>query len=158
MSKSRTNKEPLAPTIAGYDNLLGGISGLIATARQTAVRAVNAVMTATYWDIGRQIIEFEQGGKSRAAYGARLLEQLSVDLTVRHGRGYSVDNLERFRLLYVHFPLPEISATALRKSAAPVRLSDRESSASPKYQLTRPQEKVLAAELEKTRKQLESRT
>jgi len=126
---SKTGKISLSPALAGYDHLLGGINELIATARQTSVRAVNAVMTATYWDIGRQVIEFEQGGKSRAAYGAGLLERLSADLIARHGRGFSVDNLERFRLLYLRFPLPEISATALRKSSRQVPTSPKSATA-----------------------------
>jgi predicted nuclease of restriction endonuclease-like (RecB) superfamily len=104
----------------GYDHLLVGIHALITTARQVSVRAVYAVMTAAYWDIGRQIVEFEQGGKSRAVYGAGLLEKLAADLTARRGRGFSVDNLERFRLFYQRFPLPKISATALRKFEIPV--------------------------------------
>ncbi len=110
--------------MAGYEHLLGGIDDLITTARSLTVRAVNVFMTATYWDAGRQIVEFEQGGKARAAYGTALLERLSTDLAARHGRGFSVDNLERFRLLYLRFPMPEISATALRKSASPIRISD----------------------------------
>ncbi|WP_395746809.1 YhcG family protein [Prosthecobacter sp.] len=73
-------------------------------------------MTATYWDAGRQLVEFEQGGRVRAAYGDALLERLSADLTAKHGRGFSVDNLERFRLFYLRFPLPEISAMPLRIS------------------------------------------
>jgi hypothetical protein len=119
---AKTSKAALTLVGAEYDHLLGGIHALITTARQVSVRAVNAVMTATYWDIGRQIVEFEQGGKARAAYGTSLLGSLSADLTARHGRGFSVDNLERFRLFYQRFPLPEISATALRKSISLIRL------------------------------------
>ena len=119
---SRTKSPPLraasTPLPAGYGHLLGGIDHLITTARSLTARAVNAVMTATYWDAGRQIVEFEQGGKARAAYGAALLECLSADLTRKHGRGFSVDNLERFRLLYLRFPMPEISATPLRISGS----------------------------------------
>lgn len=107
------------PVVAAYDHLLDDLHALIATARQVAVRAVNATMTATYWDIGRQLVEFEQGGRSRAAYGAGLLQGVSASLTSRHGRGFSVDNLERFRLFYQRFPLPDISATPSRKSRQP---------------------------------------
>ena len=114
--KSRSIKTLSEPQVPGYEHLLGGIDLLITTARTFAVRATNAVMTATYWDAGRQIVEFEQGGKARAAYGAALLVRLSADLTAKHGRGFSVDNLERFRLFYQRFPLPGISATPLRIS------------------------------------------
>jgi hypothetical protein len=51
-------------------------------------------MTATYWEIGRRILEFEQGGKKRAAYGEELLDKLATDLTARFGRGFSVTTLE----------------------------------------------------------------
>lgn len=119
MSKKKppSVKPTVAPAMAGYARLLGDIDHLIATARSLSARAVNAVMTATYWDAGRQIVEFEQGGKSRAAYGAALLERLSSDLTAKHGRGFSVDNLERFRLLYLRFPMTGKSATPLRISS-----------------------------------------
>ncbi|MCX6880535.1 MAG: PDDEXK nuclease domain-containing protein [Verrucomicrobia bacterium] len=121
---SKSVKAVSEPVAAGYEHLLGGIDLLIATARSFAARAANAVMTATYWDAGRQIVEFEQGGRARAAYGAALLERLSTDLTTKHGRGFSVDNLERFRLLYLRFPLPEISATPLRISESPIRKAE----------------------------------
>ncbi len=122
--KSKSVKALPEPLVADYGHLLGGIDILITTARSFAVRATNAVMTATYWDAGRQIVEFEQGGKARAASGAALLERLSADLTAKHGRGFSVDNLERFRLFYLRFPLPGISATLLRISESPIRKSE----------------------------------
>ncbi|ETJ33350.1 hypothetical protein Q604_UNBC12190G0001, partial [human gut metagenome] len=52
-------------------------------------RSVNALMTATYWEIGRRIVEFEQGGEARAAYGAQLIKRLSKDLSLRFKRGFS---------------------------------------------------------------------
>ena len=114
--KSKSVKSVSEPLVPEYEQLLGRIDLLILTARSFAARAANAVITATYWDAGRQIVEFEQGGKARAAYGAALLERLSADLSTKHGRGFSVDNLERFRLFYLRFPLSGISATSLRKS------------------------------------------
>jgi hypothetical protein len=82
----------LAP--ANYDSLIGTIRSLVETARHSAARSVNALMTATYWEIGRRIVEFEQGGCERAIYGAKLLAKLSEDLSERLGRGFSRDNLE----------------------------------------------------------------
>ena len=61
-------------------------------------------MTATYWEFGRRIVEFEQGGSKRAAYGEELLRTLSADLSTRFGRGFSVDNLELFRAFYLAYP------------------------------------------------------
>lgn len=52
-------------------------------------------MTATYWEIGRRIVEFEQGGKERATYGDELLERLAEDLTARFGRGFARPSLSR---------------------------------------------------------------
>jgi predicted nuclease of restriction endonuclease-like (RecB) superfamily len=74
-------------------------------------------MTATYWEIGRRIVEFEQRGAERAQYGKGLLKRLSGELVARFGRGFSQDNLERFRLFYLRFPLDLISETASRKSS-----------------------------------------
>jgi predicted nuclease of restriction endonuclease-like (RecB) superfamily len=102
-----------------YGDLVGGIAEVLETARRTSIRTVNAVMTATYWEIGRRIVEYEQGGKERAEYGEATLAQLSRDLTNRYGRGFGADNLQRFRLFYVAYPSEEIYATASRKSLAP---------------------------------------
>ena len=77
--------------------VLSDVSELLETARVQAARAVNAVMTATYWEIGRRIVEHEQSGKDRADYGVRLLEQLACDLTARFGRGFGRENLRSMR-------------------------------------------------------------
>ena len=94
-----------------YPALVKDLSGLLETARRSSARAVNALMTATYWEIGRRIIEFEQRGAKRAEYGAELLEKLSADLTRRFGRGFSRPNLQRFREFYLRFPLKQIRST-----------------------------------------------
>ena len=94
-----------------YPALIKDLSGLLETARRSSARAVNALMTATYWEIGRRIIEFEQHGATRAEYGAALLEKLSADLTGRFGRGFSRPNLQRFREFYLRFPLKQIRST-----------------------------------------------
>ncbi len=53
--------------------LLESLRSLIAQARQQVLRSVDVVQVQTYWHIGRHIVEFEQGGQARAAYGKRLL-------------------------------------------------------------------------------------
>jgi predicted nuclease of restriction endonuclease-like (RecB) superfamily len=113
VSKSR-NKNLPAPTeaaVPGYEKVLGGVVQLLEHARRASARAVNAVMTATYWDIGRRIVEFEQGGKDRSQYGAKLLERLSADLIGRFGRGFSVINLRQMRRFYVFWPSGQIRQT-----------------------------------------------
>ena len=59
-----------------YSGLVRDVSTLLESARGAAARAVNTLITATYWEIGRRIVEFEQGGAKRAAYGAELLDNL----------------------------------------------------------------------------------
>ena len=109
-------KRPYQKTIslkasAEYGGLIGGIAELLDAARRNAARAVNALMTATYWEIGRRIVEFEQRGKKRAEYGEELLQRLAQDLTGRFGRGFSYPNVNKFRQFYLAFPSPRILST-----------------------------------------------
>ena len=94
----------LVPKLEGYDDVLGGISKLLETARRASARSVNAVITATYWQVGRRIVEFEQGGQDRAAYGQLLMKRLAEDLTKRFGRGFSLSNLKSMRQFYLIWP------------------------------------------------------
>jgi predicted nuclease of restriction endonuclease-like (RecB) superfamily len=103
----------------GYPALLKDLSGLLESARRASARAVNALMTATYWEIGRRVVEYEQRGAQRAEYGAELLAKLSADLTQHFGRGFSPDNLEAMRRFYRAFPGARISETSPRKSRSP---------------------------------------
>lgn len=90
----------LSTSPADYDRLVSDISGLLEQARRTAVRSVNSVLTATYWEIGRRIVEFEQGGKERAEYGEALLVNLACDLKAKYGRGFSKSNIFQMRAFY----------------------------------------------------------
>jgi predicted nuclease of restriction endonuclease-like (RecB) superfamily len=101
-----------------YDSLLKELSGYLADARKASARAVNSVMTATYWLVGRRIVEFEQGGKDRAAYGEALLERLSTDLTSRFGRGFSRQGLQKMRAFHLGW---EICPTVSGKLQARVK-------------------------------------
>ena len=100
-----------------YKGIHGDIVAILESSRRAAARSVNALMTATYWEIGRRVVEFEQGGENRAAYGQALLVRLSGDLTKRFGRGFGVDNLELMRLFYQTYPPAAISESLIRKSA-----------------------------------------
>lgn len=111
----QTSKRILAPR-SGYDRFLSEISQLLEEARRRAAQSVNSVLTATYWEIGRRIVEHEQHGKERAVYGQALLKQLASDLTKRFGRGFSERNLEQMRLLYMSHPPGVISQTLSAKS------------------------------------------
>ena len=94
---------------AGYAGIHSGIVELLDAARQAAARSVNALMTASYWEIGRRIVEAEQQGKRRAGYGEQLMERLSTDLTAQFGRGFGVNNLENMRRFFLAYPASEIS-------------------------------------------------
>ncbi|MDF9833981.1 putative nuclease of restriction endonuclease-like (RecB) superfamily [Ereboglobus sp. PH5-5] len=98
-----TKKKLVAVAASGYGNLLGSIDTLLATARRHTARAVNACMTATYWHVGRYIVEYEQKGSDRAEYGDALLKILAADLTAKHGRGFSDRTLINARLFYLTF-------------------------------------------------------
>jgi predicted nuclease of restriction endonuclease-like (RecB) superfamily len=84
-----------------YDALLNRVAALVGEARRASARTVNALMTATYWSIGRHIVEFEQAGKSRAKYGEEVVDQLAADLTARFGRGFTRSNLFNMRAFYL---------------------------------------------------------
>ena len=101
--KKPHQKAILQTPSAEYGGLIGGIAELLEAARRNAARTVNALMTATYWEIGRRIVEFEQQGKDRAGYGEQLLDQLSADLTSRFGRGFGRRNLFQIRAFYLAY-------------------------------------------------------
>jgi hypothetical protein len=113
------NKRTETSAAATYTGLVGGIRELLDSARRSSARAVNALMTATYWEIGRRIVEFEQGGKKRAGYGEELLDKLSEDLIIKFGRGFSRFNLGRFRSFYLCTPPDLIRATPSLELAPP---------------------------------------
>jgi len=90
--------------VSGYAGIHSAIVDLLESARRASARAVNALLTATYWEIGRRIVEAEQGGKRRADYGERLIERLAADLTKRFGRGFGRRNLFQVRAFYLAYP------------------------------------------------------
>ena len=111
--------EPAAPEHADYAAVHADIVALLESARRAAARSVNAVMTATYWAVGQRIVEGEQEGQERAAYGQALLKRLSGDLSARFGRGYSERNLEQMRLFYLSWPPEKISQMPSAKLVTP---------------------------------------
>ena len=99
-----------------YRTVFCDASRIVDVARSAAVRSVNAAMTAAYWMIGQRIVEFEQSGAERAAYGAALLARLAVDLTQRFGRGFSLQNIYQMRQFYRSFPHERILQTVSGES------------------------------------------
>lgn len=92
---------PEASRAAEYETLLLDVSRLLEHARRSAGRAVNAIMTATYWQIGRRIVEQEQQGSARASYGEELVAKLAKDLTASFGRGFSRTNVFQMRQFFL---------------------------------------------------------
>jgi len=90
---------------AGLAPLLDALCELIRQGRQQALRAVDAAQVQTCWQIGRHIVEFEQGGAERAVFGAWLLPRLAERLTAEFGRGFDASNLRHMRLFYRAFPI-----------------------------------------------------
>lgn len=106
MAKRKSKPDEIAPDVGkDYDGLVTGLSGLLDRARTAAARVVNGLMTATYYELGRRIVEFEQGGKQRAEYGERLLKRLATDLTAKHGRGFSRQNLQQMRSFFLDWEI-----------------------------------------------------
>lgn len=114
--KGRSKRELIVKPGSGYSALLSGVVELLGQARYTCARSVNAVMTATYWEIGRRIVEFEQGGASKAEYGQQLLRRISDDLAARFGRGFGAVNLSHMRRFYLLWPVGQIFQTLSEKS------------------------------------------
>ncbi|NER92831.1 MAG: DUF1016 domain-containing protein [Symploca sp. SIO1B1] len=96
--------------------MLNEVVELMETSRRQASRSINSIMTATYWEIGRRIVEFEQLGESRAEYGKQLISRLAHDLSTRFGRGFSKRNLEQMRRFYL---LWSITQTPSAQSQVP---------------------------------------
>lgn len=100
INATQTEQIEVAETACRYDAVLLEVVDLLEAARHATARAVNSVMTATYWQIGRRIVEAEMQGKERAGYGERLIDRLSADLTARFGRGFSRRAVYQMRDFY----------------------------------------------------------
>lgn len=87
-----------------YSNLLAKISTILIEARANVVREINKAQVLAYWEIGREIVEFEQKGKARAEYGEELIVRLAQDMTERFGKGFSKSNIFLMRQFYFTYP------------------------------------------------------
>lgn len=94
-----TEKRP-----AQMESLYRDVRSVLEQARASTYRAVNVAMVRAYWQVGRLIVEHEQGGRRRAAYGEAVLEELSQRLTRDFGRGFDVRNLRYMRQFYLAYP------------------------------------------------------
>ncbi len=137
MKKKKEITRARKRTLSGYDSVLKSVIKLIDEARHTSVRTVDAIMTATYWEIGRRIVEFEQSGKRRAAYGIALLKRLSNDLTIQFGKGFSERNLELMRRFYLTWPISQTLSAKSISTELPIsyEISQTPSAKSPLPQI-----------------------
>ena len=83
-----------------YTELIKSIGSILEEGRRQAVRVVNTILTETYWQIGRQIVEYEQETGESAGYGSKLFDRIANDLRRRYGKGFSRSNIIYMRLLY----------------------------------------------------------
>ena len=88
-----------------YIKLIERIEQIVKEAKYNIAKSVNTNMVQAYWNIGKYIVEFEQGGSFKAKYGEALLTNLSKDLKLRFGRGYSRPNLNNMRKFYKYYPI-----------------------------------------------------
>ena len=86
------------------NTLISNIEQTVVNAKGKLAASVNTIITETYWQIGKYIVETEQDGKIKAAYGKKLLTTLSHELTLRLGKGYSRPNLNNMRKFYLKYP------------------------------------------------------
>lgn len=85
-------------------NLYEAVRNILNEARQMVARTVNSTLVRAYWQVGRHIVEYEQGGSERAKYGKATLKNLSTKLTAEFGSGFTVTNLMYMRQFYACFP------------------------------------------------------
>jgi hypothetical protein len=99
-----------------YNNLLDKIVRILTEARTKVVRNIDTTQVLAYWQIGFEIVEYEQKGKSRAEYGEYLIQRLSKDMTQKFGKGFSERNIEQMRKLYLTYQQkPQTLSAEFRK-------------------------------------------
>lgn len=95
----------IIPSPAGTEHLHQNIRELLLIAKAQVRQTVNTAMVQTYWQVGRLIVEGEQGGEKRAAYGKQVLPELAKRLTEEFGSGFSAPSLWNYRQFYLQFPI-----------------------------------------------------
>ena len=76
---------------------------LVENARSYVGTLINAVTVYTSFELGRYIVEEEQGGYERAGYGKHVIDALSEYLTAEFGRGFSRANVAKMRQFYLEY-------------------------------------------------------
>jgi hypothetical protein len=94
--------------------LYSQIRDLLLRAKQHSVYQINTLMVRTYFEIGRFIVEHEQQGKERAAYGKQTLDELAQKLSAEFGKGFSTVNLRQMRLFYTTYQIQQTLSAELQ--------------------------------------------
>jgi predicted nuclease of restriction endonuclease-like (RecB) superfamily len=93
--------------------LINDVSHILRQAQENAYRSINQKMVQAYWLVGRRIVEEEQQGEAKAAYGKGVIKSLSVALQAEFGKGFSERNLENMRVFYLAYPIPQTLSAEL---------------------------------------------
>ena len=103
--KSVSTKKPvlIKPRTKGINPLIAEVRRLINSTRHAIANSINSFQVHTNFEIGQRIVEHEQQGEKRAAYGTALLKELSQKLTKEFGRGFSEDNLSNMRKFFLTY-------------------------------------------------------
>ena len=100
-----SNTEIIKTGSTDYNVLLDNVGHTLESGRRKAIAAVNTTIVETYLEIGRQIVEYEQGGNEKAEYGSTLLTNLSKDLSDLYGKGFGKSSIYNMRKLYLEYPI-----------------------------------------------------
>ena len=121
--------------ISDIQNLYNEVREIIASARQNATRSVDFCRVQMYWNIGKRILETEQGGKDRAEYASYLLKNLAKRLEPEYGSGFSVRQLEMCRQFYRTYPIANTVCSQLNWSQYKLLISIQDEQKREYYQL-----------------------
>lgn len=136
MKKKNAKSKPSLKQKNAYTDFANEIASVLEESRHQAVKTVSTFLTVAYWEIGRRIVEFEQGGEHKAIYGEELMDSLSRDLTAKFGRGFGRTNLFQMRAFYLAYPeivqtvsgqsnkLPKSSSTKNKRIKERLSISD----------------------------------
>ena len=86
------------------NRLYDEIRSILSSTRESIAKVVNFTLVQAYWQVGRHIVEFEQYGCSRSAYGSDMINELSKRLVTEFGKGFTPSNLRYMRQFYLYFP------------------------------------------------------
>ncbi|MBI2669310.1 DUF1016 domain-containing protein [Candidatus Woesearchaeota archaeon] len=95
---------PIIKKNTDYRVFLDSVGVILEKARTEVYYRANQTLVKAYWEIGKIIVEYEQKGKEKAEYGSKLLDKISQDLRLRHGKGFSRSNTYLMRLFFIKYP------------------------------------------------------